>query len=99
MGESVSRYIPTTVAARHNPPLRCYYCDLLKEPPIGGVPRTPVGGVRPLTPDGSPALVTVHDQRGCYHVCFGHAQWRLTTSWAFGHSPDCPYFLEEGENG
>ena len=42
--------------------------------------------------DGKDALghITVHDRRGCKHVCMTHAKWRLTTSWMFGHSPDCP---------
>jgi len=37
------------------------------------------------------AHVTLHDRRGCQHVCMAHAKWRLTTSWMFGHSPDCPH--------
>lgn len=36
-----------------------------------------------------PACVTLHDKRGCKHVCIAHAKWRFTTSWLFGHSPDC----------
>lgn len=39
--------VPEHVVARNQPPLRCYYCDLLKEPAVGGVPRAPVGGVKP----------------------------------------------------
>jgi hypothetical protein len=39
----------------------------------------------------APAMITCHDQRGCVDVCFEHATWRMTTSWAFGHSSDCPY--------
>jgi hypothetical protein len=37
------------------------------------------------------AHVTLHDKRGCLHTCLKHAKWRFTTSWAFGHSPDCPH--------
>jgi hypothetical protein len=36
-----------------------------------------------------PVTITFHDARGCVDVCFGHAQWRLTTSMAFGHSGSC----------
>lgn len=35
------------------------------------------------------AHVTVHDRRGCHHVCLKHLKWKLTTSWMFGHSADC----------
>jgi hypothetical protein len=53
--------------------LRCYYCDL------EGTPAA----------KGTLAYVTLHDRRGCKHVCMKHAEWRFTTSWAGGHSPDC----------
>jgi hypothetical protein len=36
------------------------------------------------------ALATIHDRRGCLHVCAKHAAWRLTTSFMLGHSQDCP---------
>jgi hypothetical protein len=39
----------------------------------------------------SPANVTLHDKRGCFHVCMKHAKWRFTTSWMFGHSLNCPF--------
>jgi hypothetical protein len=35
------------------------------------------------------AYMTAHDRRGCKHVCFKHAKWRLSHSWMFGHSSDC----------
>ncbi len=38
-----------------------------------------------------PARFTVHDARGCLHVCWKHAEWRQTTSMAGGHSRDCPH--------
>ncbi len=44
--------------------------------------------------DGKPdelAVVTVHDRRGCLHVCWKHANWRQTTSFMGGHSPDCQF--------
>jgi hypothetical protein len=41
------------------------------------------------------AHLTVHDRRGCKHVCIKHAKWRCTTSWMFGHSPDCPFHRNE----
>lgn len=41
------------------------------------------------------AMITCHDKRGCKHVCFEHARWRMTTSWAFGHSSDCPMSKKE----
>jgi hypothetical protein len=38
------------------------------------------------------AWATVHDMRGCMHVCVGHARWRSTTSLSVGrHSADCPF--------
>lgn len=36
-----------------------------------------------------PAHVTLHDKRGCLHVCIRHAKWRFAKSWLFGHSEDC----------
>jgi hypothetical protein len=45
----------------------------------------------------APAHVTLHDKRGCLHVCMEHARWRFTTSWAFGHSPDCPFHKNKKE--
>lgn len=49
----------------------------------------------------APAHVTIHDKRGCLHVCHKHASWRLTTSCVFGHSPDCAVAqaLEKVESG
>lgn len=35
-------------------------------------------------------LFTVHDGRGCLHVCWKHAAWRHTTSTGRGHGQDCP---------
>lgn len=73
--------IPSNVRLRNEPPLRCYYCAL---PDVLGM-RKPVQ---------NSAVATIHDKRGCFHVCFEHARWRLTTSFLFGHSPDCPYYRE-----
>ncbi len=42
-----------------------------------------------------PAHVTLHDRRGCVHTCLEHAKWRLTTSWLFGHSSNCPHHKPE----
>jgi hypothetical protein len=39
----------------------------------------------------NPAHITMHDGRGCLHVCVEHAKWRLTKAWMFGHSSDCPF--------
>jgi hypothetical protein len=83
--------IPPQVRIRNEPPLRCYYCAMEGQLDPSGRPRGPVGGVRRASPTGSPASVTVHDERGCLHVCWDHAQWRVTTSSVSGHSPDCPY--------
>ena len=41
------------------------------------------------------ATVTVHDKRGCYHLCWAHAEWRKTTSWIGGHSSDCAVAKEK----
>jgi len=38
-----------------------------------------------------PAVVTIHDARGCLHVCWDHAEWRNRTSMIGGHSDDCPH--------
>jgi hypothetical protein len=35
------------------------------------------------------AMLTAHDRRGCKHVCFKHAEWRLKRNWLEGHSADC----------
>jgi hypothetical protein len=35
------------------------------------------------------APITLHDRRGCKHVCVSHAKWRFPASIVFGHSPDC----------
>ena len=59
--------------------LRCHYCALPNPP--ADIPHNP----------DSLALVTVHDLRGCLHVCWRHAIWRSTTSGGFGHGKDCPY--------
>jgi len=59
--------------------LRCHYCAM-PDPPAGMLHN----------PD-YPAQVTVHDPRGCLHVCWQHAIWRSTTSGGFGHSKGCPY--------
>jgi hypothetical protein len=47
-------------------------------------------------PPGVPARahVTVHDGRGCMHLCISHTKKRITYSFSFGHSPDCPYHGE-----
>jgi hypothetical protein len=37
------------------------------------------------------STITVHDRRGCYHLCWPHAHWRSTTSMIGGHSDDCPH--------
>jgi hypothetical protein len=59
--------------------LKCYYCTrkhALKEARITNPPQ--------------PAQVTVHDFRGCLHVCWPRAIWRSTTSGSItGHSDDC----------
>lgn len=43
------------------------------------------------------AFITCHDRRGCHHVCFNHADWRLKKNWIQGHSPDCPHFTEKAK--
>lgn len=63
-----------------------------------------VGGVESLDrcwycriekrPDVPVAVATIHDRRGCKDVCAEHAKWRLSTSFAFGHSLDCPVALQ-----
>jgi hypothetical protein len=73
--------IPDHVRARNAPPLKCYYCAQGVAPESGSVP----GATDVL------AAFTAHDKRGCRHVCFGHASWLMKHSFAFGHSPDCPY--------
>lgn len=35
------------------------------------------------------AFVTVHDKRGCHHLCWAHAKKREDNSFMIGHSPDC----------
>jgi hypothetical protein len=37
------------------------------------------------------AVVTLHDRRGCFHLCWAHTTWRSTTSMLGGHSDDCPH--------
>jgi hypothetical protein len=41
----------------------------------------------------TPAVMTVHDKRGCVRVCAEHEKWRRTTSFATGHAncPDGPH--------
>jgi hypothetical protein len=34
-------------------------------------------------------IFTVHDLRGCVHVCWAHANWRRTKGGG-GHGQDCP---------
>lgn len=64
--------------------LFCYYCER-------GLAREHTPPVLPGKEREVIAQVTMHDKRGCFHVCFGHASWRLTKAFAFGHSSDCPY--------
>jgi|SRR5208282_2049309 len=71
---------------RHKAPLECIYCAEGRE----GGDALPEGFDRRHTP----AYVTFHDGRGCMHLCFGHAQKRMTYSFSHGHSPDCPYHEE-----
>lgn len=54
--------------------LPCFYC-------LRGV-NMPQNG-------GHVATVTMHDKRGCLHVCHHHAIWRMATSFMGGHSDDC----------
>lgn len=68
---------------RHEPPLECMYCAEGRE---GGDALPPNSDRRHVR-----AWATFHDGRGCMHLCFGHAKQRLTYSFSFGHSPDCPY--------
>jgi hypothetical protein len=76
--------VPPHVVVRNTPPLRCYYCA--------------IGVNRPDSkPFEAPAFITCHDRRGCYHVCFEHAQWRMTTSWMAGHSPDCAFHRTDSD--
>lgn len=42
----------------------------------------------------TPVRFTIHDKRGCFHVCDEHAKWRMETSMIQGHSRHCP--LREG---
>lgn len=37
------------------------------------------------------AFVTVHDRRGCHHLCWIHAGAREHASFMLGHSSDCPF--------
>lgn len=46
-----------------------------------------------------PAVATIHDARGCLHTCVKHAQWRFTTSMAFGHSSDRPFAEKKRGSG
>ncbi len=58
----------------------CYYCErgeAMKEAKLDKPDRW--------------VLVTLHDKRGCYHLCWSHALWRRTTSAIGGHSSDCPH--------
>ena len=60
--------------------LECHYCargEAMKE--------------AGLTEPQRWSVVTLHDRRGCRHVCWPHALWRRTTSTIGGHSKDCPY--------
>ena len=58
--------------------LECHYCK-----------RDPVNRVQDV-----PVRITIHDKRGCFHVCDRHARWRLETSLIGGHSKSCPYNVE-----
>lgn len=58
--------------------LKCYYCALQSPIPNGEEPKI------------TPAYITIHDKRGCRHVCFEHMAWMLKQSWIGGHSDDCP---------
>jgi hypothetical protein len=40
------------------------------------------------------ARFTVHDRRGCKHVCDRHAKWRMETSVLEGHASDCAFYAE-----
>lgn len=40
------------------------------------------------------APFSIHDARGCFHVCLKHAKWRGEASMIAGHSKDCPYSTE-----
>lgn len=80
-------FVPAEVLARHVPPLKCYYCAESISPEHGDL----YAHRETYDPRKTAALITIHDQRGCAHVCFGHAKWRMERSWAHGHSPDCPY--------
>jgi hypothetical protein len=58
----------------------CFYCALDQERG-----DNPMAGAEPVPMQ----LFTVHDQRGCLHVCFAHAAWRRTTSTMGGHDERC----------
>ena len=77
--------VPADVAARHVPPLLCYYCKL-------GIAADRASPTVPGKEREVLARITAHDSRGCHHACFGHATWRLEHAFGFGHSPDCPYW-------
>lgn len=57
----------------------CYYCSRNEAMREAG-----------LTDPNPWVVVTVHDQRGCYDLCWSHALWRQKTSAIGGHSKDCP---------
>lgn len=58
----------------------CFYC-------VRGEAMKEAG----ITVPSSWVLITLHDRRGCYHLCWAHAHWRSQTSAIGGHSDDCPH--------
>ena len=70
---------------RHTQPHECMWCADGRH---GEGDRLPPGA----DPRHTKAHVTVHDRRGCMHLCFTHGQKRMNHhSFMLGHSPDCPY--------
>jgi hypothetical protein len=69
--------------------LVCYYCER------GTAMREAGITIASTDARGRAATVTVHDRRGCLHVCWAHAKWRSTTSMLGGHSTDCAVMLAQ----
>jgi hypothetical protein len=80
MGGKFSSHKAITRGVATNGRYACYYCE--RGEAMKGVDLIPPSGW---------ALVTLHDKRGCYHLCWPHATWRMTTSAIGGHSSDCPH--------
>jgi|HubBroStandDraft_1064217.scaffolds.fasta_scaffold168078_2 hypothetical protein len=65
-------------------PLVCHYC-------ARGIGTEDGANASTQPAARVPATVTLHDARGCLHVCVRHAVWRFRRSFVEGHSKGCPY--------